>query len=121
MRGAASAARMTHVPDKGAANATSDLAGGQIDVMLSNYSTLVPVVQSKKVRLLATTARAPLPSFPGFPPAAATLPDYAVEIWVVVFAPSCTPHPYFDILNVSLNDISSSSETTSFLFFFFSF
>ena len=31
--------QMTHVPYKGAANAVTDLAGGQIQVMISNYST----------------------------------------------------------------------------------
>src|SRR3546814_4905517 len=106
---------LTHVPYKGAANAASDLAGGQIDVMLSNYSTLAPVVQSKKVRLLATTARGPHPTFPGLPPAAATLPGYAVEIWVGVFAPAGTPRPYVDMLNAALNDISESPETTGLL------
>ena len=111
----ASGIHMTHVPYKGAANATSDLAGDQIDVMLSNYSTLAPVVQSKKVRLLATTATAPHSSFPDLPPAAATLPGYAVDIWVGVFAPAGTPQSYVDLLNAEINEISSSTETKTLL------
>lgn len=107
----ASAAKMTHVPYKGAANASSDLAGGQIDVMLSNYSTLAPVVQNQKVRLLATTSAAPHPSFPDLSPAAATLSGYTVDIWVGVFAPSGTPQAYVDRLNAELNEISASTET----------
>lgn len=111
----AAGTRMTHVPYKGAANAASDLAGGQIDVMLSNYSTLAPVVQSGKVRLLATTARARHAAFPDLAPAAATLPGYAVEIWVGVFAPAGTPQPYIDRLNAALNEISASPATTTLL------
>ncbi|KCB32804.1 tripartite tricarboxylate transporter family receptor, partial [Bordetella hinzii CA90 BAL1384] len=62
---------MTHVPYKGAANAASDMAGGQIDIMLANYSSLAPLVQSGKIKLVATTARAPHPAFPKLAPAAA--------------------------------------------------
>src|SRR4051812_1229769 len=36
--------KLTHVPYKGAANAAQDMGGGQIDVMISNYSTLAPLV-----------------------------------------------------------------------------
>ncbi|WP_341865709.1 tripartite tricarboxylate transporter substrate-binding protein [Achromobacter insolitus] len=89
----AAGTEMTHVPYKGAANAASDLAGGLIHVMLSNYSTLAPVVQSKKVTLLATTAQAPSPAFPDLPPAAQALPGYSVQIWVGVFAPRARRSP----------------------------
>lgn len=111
----ASGIRMTHVPYKGAANASADLAGHQIDVMLSNYSTLAPVVQSEKVRLLATTAKAPHPSFPHLAPAAQTLRDYGVDIWVGMFAPAGTPQAYVDRLNAELNQIASSPETKTLL------
>lgn len=111
----AAGTRMTHVPYKGAANAASDLAGGLIDVMLSNYSTLAPVVQGKKVKLLATTAQAASPAFPGLSPAAQSLPGYSVQIWVGVFAPAGTPQPYIDKVNAALNEISASSEMRALL------
>ena len=55
--------RMRHVPYKGAANAAQDLAGGQIDVMVSNYSTLAPLIQKSggKVRPLAGHVEAAAP------------------------------------------------------------
>ncbi len=111
----AAGTEMTHVPYKGAANAASDLAGGLIHVMLSNYSTLAPVVQSKKVTLLATTAQAPSPAFPDLPPAAQALPGYSVQIWVGVFAPVGTPQPYIDKLNAALNEIAASPEMKALL------
>jgi tripartite-type tricarboxylate transporter receptor subunit TctC len=83
--------------------------------MLSNYSTLAPVVQGKKVKLLATTSDSPQPAFPGLPPAAQTLPGYAVQIWVGVFAPAGTPQPYIDRLNAALNEISASPEMAALL------
>ena len=44
--------KMTHVPYKGAANAIIDLASGQIQVMLSNYSSLSPMLKAGKVERL---------------------------------------------------------------------
>lgn len=111
----ASGVSMTHVPYKGAANASADLAGNQIDVMLANYSSVAPVVQNDKVRLLATTARSPHDSFPTLSPAAESLPDYGVDIWVGVFAPTGTPGDYIKALNTELNEISSSPETKALL------
>jgi len=111
----AAGTEMTHVPYKGAANAASDLAGGLIHVMLSNYSTLAPVVQGKKVNLLATTAQAPAAAFPNLPPAAQALPGYSVQIWVGVFAPAGTPQPYIDKLNAALVEISASPEMKALL------
>ncbi|CAB3919892.1 hypothetical protein LMG26858_05244 [Achromobacter anxifer] len=106
---------MTHVPYKGAANAASDLAGGLIQVMLSNYSTLAPMVQGKKVKLLATTAQESSPAFPDLQPAARALPGYSVQIWVGLFAPAGTPQPYIDKLNAALNDISTTPEMKALL------
>ncbi|WP_254241905.1 tripartite tricarboxylate transporter substrate-binding protein [Achromobacter pestifer] len=111
----AAGTEMTHVPYKGAANAASDLAGGLIHVMLSNYSTLAPVVQGKKVKLLATTAQSPSPAFPDLPPAAQALPGYSVQIWVGVFAPAGTPQPYIDKLNAALVEIAASPEMKTLL------
>jgi tripartite-type tricarboxylate transporter receptor subunit TctC len=48
--------QMTHVPYKGAANAVVDLAAGQIQVMISSYSTHAPLVKSGKVKTLAVTS-----------------------------------------------------------------
>jgi tripartite-type tricarboxylate transporter receptor subunit TctC len=104
--------RLTHVPYKGAANAAQDMAGGQIDVMVSNYSTLAPLMQKEggRVRALAVTSKQPHPSFAGLPPLAATVPGYAMDIWIGVFAPAGTPAPLVERLNREINAISASPE-----------
>jgi tripartite-type tricarboxylate transporter receptor subunit TctC len=76
--------QMRHVPYKGAANAAIDLAGGQIDVMMSSYGTLSPFIKSGKVRIIATTGDKPHPSFPNVPLMTATVPGYIHEVWVGV-------------------------------------
>jgi tripartite-type tricarboxylate transporter receptor subunit TctC len=102
--------QMTHVPYKGAANAVMDLAGGQIDVMLSSFSTLAPLVKGGKVRALAVTSPQPHPAFPELPALVATVPGYAIDIWVGVFAPAGTPPQLVDRLNREINEISASPD-----------
>src|SRR5258706_7056769 len=85
--------QMTHVPYKGAANAVVDLAAGQIQAMISSYSTLAPLLKGGKVKTLAITSKDKHPAFPDLPPIAATAPGYAIDIWVGVFAPAGTPEP----------------------------
>jgi tripartite-type tricarboxylate transporter receptor subunit TctC len=105
----------THVPYKGAGPALIDLAAGQIDVMISNYSSIVPQMKSGKVRAIAVTSAKPSPAFPDLPPLAATVPGYAIEIWVTVFAPAGTPAPLVERLNREINAISASPELRVFL------
>jgi len=102
--------RMTHVPYKGAANAVTDLAAGQIDVMVSNHSTLAPLILSGKVRPLAVSSRQPHPAFPALPPIAETVPGFTIEIWVGVFAPARTPSAVIERLNREINEITASPE-----------
>ena len=105
----------THVPYKGAGPALIDLAGGQIDVMISNYSSIVSQMKSGKVRAIAVTSAKPSAAFPDLPPLAATVPGYAIEIWVTVFAPAGTPAPLVERLNREINAISASPELRVFL------
>jgi tripartite-type tricarboxylate transporter receptor subunit TctC len=72
--------QMTHVPYKGAANALLDLAAGQINLMISNYSSLVPQIKAGKVRPIAVTSAKPSPAFPDLAPLAQAVPGYAIEI-----------------------------------------
>ena len=107
---AAAKVQMSHVPYKGAANAAIDLAGGQIQVMISSYSTLSAFLKTGKVRLIAVTAAQPHPSFPGVPALITTVPGYTNEVWVGVFAPAGTPPRLVERLNREINEISASPE-----------
>ena len=102
--------RMTHVPYKGAANAVIDLAAGQIQLMISNYSTLAPLLKGGKLKALAVTSAAAHPAFPELPPLAAVAPGYAATIWVGVFAPAGTPVAIVERLNQEINAIAASAD-----------
>jgi len=102
--------QMVHVPYKGAANASLDLGAGQIQIMISNYSTLAPLIAAGKIRPLAVTSKQVHPAFADLPTVAATVPGYAVDIWVGVLAPAGTPVAVIDRLNREINDIAASPE-----------
>ncbi len=110
--GDAAKVKLRHVPYKGAANAAQDMGGGQIDVMISNYSTLAPLVQKDggRVRPLAVTSKQPHPSFAGLPALATSVPGYDMDIWIGVFAPAGTPPAIVERLNREINAISASPE-----------
>jgi tripartite-type tricarboxylate transporter receptor subunit TctC len=102
--------RMRHIPYKGAANAAIDLAGGQIQVMISSHSTLSAFLRSGKVRALAVTSRQRHRAFPDLPPLAETVPGYVNEVWVGVFAPAGTPGRLVERMNRELNEVAASPE-----------
>ena len=79
--------QMTHVPYKGAANALLDLAAGQINVMISNYSLARAADQGGQGTADRGHFGQASPAFPDLPPLAQAVPGYAIEIWVTVFAP----------------------------------
>ncbi len=111
----AAAVNITHVPYKGAATAAGDLAGGRIDLMLANYSSLASLLDAGKVRLVATTAPGKNAAFPDLPPASAAIPGYDVDIWVGVFAPAGTPADLVEIYNRAFNEINRSERLNGLL------
>jgi tripartite-type tricarboxylate transporter receptor subunit TctC len=104
--------QMTHVPYKGAALAAVDLASGQIQVMISNYSTVAPLMKSGKIKALAVTSDKPHAAFPGLPPLAGVAAGFNVDIWVGVFAPAGTPPSIVDRLNREINAVAASADMT---------
>ena len=102
--------QMVHVPYKGAANAAVDLGAGQIQIMISNYSTLAPLIAAGKIRPLAVTSKQAHPAFADLPPVATAVPGFAIDIWVGVFAPAGTPASVIERLNREINDIAASPE-----------
>jgi tripartite-type tricarboxylate transporter receptor subunit TctC len=102
--------QMVHVPYKGAANAATDLAGGQIQAMISNYSSVAPLMKGGKIRAVAVTSAKKHPAFPDLPPLASVAPGFDVDIWVGVFAPAGTPDAIVQRFNREIDAIAASPE-----------
>jgi len=82
---------VTQVPYKGAANALTDLIGGQIDAMFATPAAIFGHVRSGRVRAIAITSSARSPLLPGVPTMNETVPGFEAEVWVAMLAPARTP------------------------------
>ncbi|RZL56785.1 MAG: tripartite tricarboxylate transporter substrate binding protein [Variovorax sp.] len=84
--------RMNHIPYKGAAQAVTDLMGGQVDSSFATLGSVLPQVQSGKLRALAVASpqRSPLlPDVPTFEESG--VKGYAADAWYGLLAPAGTP------------------------------
>jgi tripartite-type tricarboxylate transporter receptor subunit TctC len=90
----AAATRITHVPYRGAAQAVTDLAGGQIDCIIDNVPNILAQIRGGRVRALATLTEARLPQLPDVPTMAqAGGPGLVFGAWFCLVAPAGTPAP----------------------------
>ena len=84
--------KLTHVPYRGAAPSITDLIAGQIDGVVDNPPTVLPHIDSGKLRALAVAAKERMPLLPNLPTAAeAGVPNYEASSWFGVAAPAGTP------------------------------
>ena len=82
----------THVPYKGAAPASIDVAGGQLAYQFASQITIQPLVAGKRVRMLAVTSVKRAASLPDVPSLVESgLAGYEVLNWFGVAAPARTP------------------------------
>lgn len=83
---------LLHVPYKGGTPSLTDLLGGQVDVIFSNYPESLPHVKSGALRALALTTNERSPDLPDVPTVAeAGIPDLIVENFTGVLAPAGMP------------------------------
>jgi len=89
---------------RGAAPALNDLVGGQVDFMVDNLITSLPLVQAGKLRPIAVTTKTRAPELPDVPTMAESgYPDFDVSVWIGLFVSSKTPPDVVQALNVSVN------------------
>jgi tripartite-type tricarboxylate transporter receptor subunit TctC len=105
--------QMVHVPYKGAAPANNDLAGGQVQCMLNNLLAAAPMLQAKKIKVLAVTTPARSPALPNVPTVAESgYPGYEVVGWYGLFAPAGTPESTVSYLYSSITKAINVPEVT---------
>ncbi|WP_132979226.1 MULTISPECIES: tripartite tricarboxylate transporter substrate binding protein [unclassified Pigmentiphaga] len=91
---------LTPVHYKGDSAAIVDLLGGQVQMMMSSISGLLPNVQNGKLRPIAVTGRTRSPTMPDLPTIAESgYPDFEVITWFGLVAPARTPDAVVARLN----------------------
>ena len=98
--------RMTHVPYKGAALATADVAGGHIAMLITTRMSVQPFVATGRVRALAVTTAERIPGvdLPTVRESGLTGP-FEVHSWLGVGGAAGTPVTIVDKINQDINRV----------------
>lgn len=95
---------ITHIPYKGGAPATTDLMGGQVDMMFEQMYAAAPSIRAGKLRALAITSKTRSPLFPDLPTMAESgVPGFEVQNWQGLVVPAGTPAAIVKLLNEATN------------------
>jgi tripartite-type tricarboxylate transporter receptor subunit TctC len=91
---------MMHVPYKGATQAAVGAAAGEVDATLQGISTIVPLVQGNKARLIAVCTPQRMAQFPDVPTVSESgIPGFKMNSWFGLMAPAGTPKEIIAFLN----------------------
>ena len=102
---------MLHVPYKSEPPAVVDLISGQVQVMVSSYSTIAGHLKGGRLRALATALPQRSSLLPDVPTVAeAGLKGYESSQWYGLFAPLGTPADILNLLNAQLAKIMQSAD-----------
>ena len=94
---------MQHVPYKGSGQAVIDLLAGQVQIMFSGMSSVMPHIKAGKLRPLAVTGAQRSPATPDVPTIAeAGYPGFEASAWYGVLAPAGTPREIVMRLNAEV-------------------
>jgi tripartite-type tricarboxylate transporter receptor subunit TctC len=102
---------IVHVPYRGGAAAITDVVGGQVQMMIDVMPNAYPQVTGGKVRGLAVTTAARVPTAPEFPTIAESgVPGFEVSAWDGIFAPAGTPPAVIERLNAAIRDALAEAQ-----------
>jgi tripartite-type tricarboxylate transporter receptor subunit TctC len=94
---------LTHVPYKGATQAATDVAAGQIPVGFQGLGTVAALVRGNSLKLIGVTTPDRLPQFPDVPTVSESgLPGFFFNSWFAILAPAGTPKEIIARLNAEV-------------------
>jgi len=102
---------IVHVPYKGSDGARVGILGGQVQMMIDAITTMAPNVRAGKVKAMGTTGKARSTVLPDVPTIAeAGVPGYETGIWLGLMAPTGTPRPVLERLNVEVAKVLNGAD-----------
>ncbi len=102
-----------HVPYRGGGPLLSDLVSGKVDYAFATAVTVIPHIESGRLRALAVPGLARSSLLPGVPTVAETLPGYEVGNWYALLGPRGLPEPIVARLNAAMRGALSDPEVLS--------
>ncbi len=108
--------KMTHVPYRGGSQALIDMLAARVDLTFGSSATMMPLVESKKLKLLAITGPYRLKQHPDVPTIAESgYPGFDVQGDYFMVAPANLPQSIQMILAKAVDEISRQPDTIAFI------
>lgn len=107
----ATGAKLLHIPYKGAAPATADLVGGQVQMGFSSLPAVLPHVQAGRLKAVAVTTEGRVEAAPELPTISESgFPGLSAFGWYAFVGPAGMPQAMVDKLNRDISDVVSDPE-----------
>jgi len=102
---------LTHVPYRGATQAATDVAAGQIPVSFQGLGTVTSLVLGNQVRLIGVTTKERMTQYPAVPTVSESgLPGFTFNSWFAIVAPAGTPKDIIARLNSEIRKALADPE-----------
>ena len=103
---------IVHVPYKGAAQQTADVAAKHITMTFASVAVVQPFIAGGQVKALAVTSKSRVSVLPNVPPVAETpgMAGYQLVNWYGLFAPAGTPPEVVARLNAEVTRVLRTPE-----------
>jgi tripartite-type tricarboxylate transporter receptor subunit TctC len=108
-----SGAPLTHVPYRGGGPALNDLMGGQIPMLFASAITVIPHIQSGKLRAIAITGTKRYEGLPNVATIGETYEGFDMPSWLAFFGPARMPEAVTKRLGDELVKVLRDPETRS--------
>jgi tripartite-type tricarboxylate transporter receptor subunit TctC len=101
---------MQHVAYKGGSAAHPDVISGRVPLMFHPLPGALPLIEARKLKLVAVVSDAPIPGHPEFPLLTGLLPKDAAVGWNGIVVPARTPRAIVARLNADFVAVIRSAE-----------
>ena len=103
-----------HIPYRGGGQLITDLISGKLDYAFATAATVLPHIESGRLRALAVPTEHRSRLVPNVPSMAeAGVPGYAINNWYGLSAPKGTPTPVVDALNAAVRAALADAENVA--------
>jgi len=98
--------KMIHIPYKGGGPATIAISAGETQAMIATVGSLIPSINSGRVRPIAVTSEKRVGAYPKVPTIAESgVPGYEFTAWIGAFGPAGVPKAIVDKLNADMQKV----------------
>ena len=106
--------KLVHVPYQGSPQAVTDLVAGRTQLMFAPAASVVPLIQSGKLKVLASATSRRTGILPDVPTMAEIgMSDFDTSIWFGLMAPAGTPREVIDKLDHAVREAVQSPEVVN--------